>query len=99
MYGLTYSIVLLSKYNARVFKILVLRQGAIRTNDPMITAHMLLFPKPRYKGSDNVTYFMGEEFERTLAKDKKVKWLIEFYATWNPDCNEFASVFSELSAK
>lgn len=42
---------------------------------------------------------MGDEFERTLAKDDKVKWLIEFYATWNPDCNEFANVFSELSAK
>lgn len=60
---------------------------------------MLLFPKPKYKGPENVTYFMGEEFEKELARDKKVKWLIEFYATWNPDCNEFASVFGELSAK
>lgn len=42
---------------------------------------------------------MGEEFEKELAKDKKVVWFIEFYATWNPDCNEFAATFSELSAK
>lgn len=60
---------------------------------------MLLFPKPKYKGPENVTYFMGDEFEKELVKDKKVKWLVEFYATWNPDCNEFAGVFGELSAK
>lgn len=60
---------------------------------------MLLFPKPKYKGPEKVTYFMGDEFEKELIADKKVKWLIEFYATWNPDCNEFASVFGELSAK
>lgn len=46
-----------------------------------------------------MTYFMGDDFEKELARDKKVKWLIEFYATWNPDCIEFAGVFSELSAK
>lgn len=46
-----------------------------------------------------MTYFLGDDFEKELSKDKKVVWLIEFYATWNPDCNEFASVFSELSAK
>ena len=60
---------------------------------------MLFFPKPKYKGPENVTYFIGEEFEKELARDKKVEWLIEFYATWNPDCTEFAGVFSELSAK
>lgn len=46
-----------------------------------------------------MTYFMGDEFEKELSRDKKIKWLIEFYATWNPDCNEFAGVFGELSAK
>lgn len=60
---------------------------------------MLLFPKPRYKGPENVTYFLGDEFEKELAKDKNTQWLIEFYATWNPDCNEFAGTFSELSAR
>jgi thiol-disulfide isomerase/thioredoxin len=66
---------------------------------PENEAHILLFPKPKYKGPENVTYFLGDEFEKELTKDKKVRWLIEFYATWNPDCNEFAGVFGELSAK
>ncbi|KAG9510557.1 Thioredoxin-related transmembrane protein 2-like protein, partial [Fragariocoptes setiger] len=64
-----------------------------------ILAHMLLLPKPRYKGPENVTYFVGEEFEKELAKNNGVDWLIEFYAGWNPDCNEFAGVFAELSAR
>lgn len=65
----------------------------------VILAHMLMFPKPRYRGPDQVTYFVGDDFERELTKDPKANWLIEFYETWNPDCNDFAGVFSELSAK
>lgn len=60
---------------------------------------MLLFPKPKYRGPENITYFLGDDFEKELAKDKSVKWLVEFYTTWNPDCNEFVGVFAELSAK
>lgn len=69
------------------------------TYSAVLLTHILLFPKPKYKGPDHVTYFIGEEFERRLAADKSSIWLVEFYATWNPDCTEFASVFKELSAK
>jgi len=75
-----------------------LYQKTARTNS-LFAGHLLLFPKPKYRGPDNVTYFLGDEFERELSRDKSVKWLIEFYESWNPDCNEFAGVFSELSAK
>lgn len=63
------------------------------------SGHLLLFPKPKYKGPENVRYFLGDDFEKELSRDKSVTWIIEFYESWNPDCNEFAGVFSELSAK
>lgn len=69
------------------------------TYSAVLVIHMLLLPKPKYKGPDNVTYFVGEEFEKQLRTEKSSEWLVEFYATWNPDCTEFASVFKELSTK
>lgn len=66
---------------------------------PPRLVHALLFPKPKYKGPDKITYFLGDEFEKKLAQDKTTRWMIEFYASWNPDCNQFSGVFSELSTK
>lgn len=104
MFGMTYTLVLLGKLLlSLIVESRTLNQISRYRLIPNIVcrskAHILLFPKPKYKGPENVTYFLGDEFEKELAKDKKVKWLIEFYATWNPDCNEFAGVFGELSAK
>jgi len=60
----------------------------------------LLLPQPTYKGPDKTTYFRdGKTFKEEIARDKKVVWLVEFYAAWNPSCVNFASIFAELSAK
>ena len=34
-----------------------------------------------------------------IQRDKRVTWLIEFYAAWSPQCAQFAPTFSEMSAK
>ena len=38
-------------------------------------------------------------FQEELEHDRRVTWLIEFYAAWSPQCVSFAPTFSELSAK
>lgn len=58
----------------------------------------LLLPEPTYQGPEVVTYFRNLELlDEEMAKDKRVVWLVEFHAVWNPACVNFASIFSEIS--
>jgi thiol-disulfide isomerase/thioredoxin len=61
--------------------------------------HLAFIPEPVYKGPDFVTFFRGPNLEHEIERDKRVNWLIEFYAPWAPTCVSFASAFKELSAK
>lgn len=60
---------------------------------------MLLFPEPSYSGPEHVIYFRGPHFKDELNRDKKVAWLVAFYAAWSPACVKFAPIFAELSAE
>ncbi|XP_013404667.1 thioredoxin-related transmembrane protein 2-B isoform X2 [Lingula anatina] len=62
-------------------------------------AHIAFLPKPMYSGPELITYFRANGLREELSKDKRVTWLVEFYAAWSPACVNFAPVFSELSAK
>lgn len=60
----------------------------------------LTLPEPTYSGPEKVTYFrtaagLSEELER----DRRVSWLIVFYAAWNPACVNFAPIFAQISAE
>ena len=58
----------------------------------------LVLPEPTYQGPEAVTYFRNLELlEEELNKDKRVVWLVEFHAVWNPACVNFASIFSQIS--
>lgn len=58
----------------------------------------LFLPEPTYSGPENVIYFRGPTgLDEELARDKRVTWLVAFYAVWNPACVNFAPVFSKLS--
>lgn len=61
--------------------------------------HLLLLPEPVYQGPEHVTYFRADEFEKELTRDRRVVYLIEMYAAWNPVSVDFASCFAELSAR
>jgi thiol-disulfide isomerase/thioredoxin len=60
--------------------------------------HIAFLPEPAYKGPDLVTYFRGN-LDEELNRDRRITWLIEFYAAWQPSCVNFANTFAELSAK
>lgn len=61
--------------------------------------HLVFLPRPVYSGPDIVTYFRGPNLDNEIERDKRVTWLIEFYAAWAPTCVSFGPNFSELSAK
>uniref|UniRef100_T1J6J3 Thioredoxin domain-containing protein n=1 Tax=Strigamia maritima TaxID=126957 RepID=T1J6J3_STRMM len=58
---------------------------------------MLLLPEPAYKGPDHIVYFRGPNIWDEIKADKRVNWLITFYAPWSPPCATFATVFAKLS--
>lgn len=58
----------------------------------------LLLPEPAYAGPDNIIYFRGDALKEELEKDRRVMWVVAFYAAWSPACVTFAPIFAELSA-
>lgn len=61
--------------------------------------HLVLLPEPSYSGPENIIFIPGKDLEEELSADKRLVWLVEMYAAWNPACADFAPQFSELSAK
>lgn len=61
--------------------------------------HMMVLPEPSFQGQDKVVYFSEPDLEEEIQRDKRVVWLVAFYALWNPACVNFAPVFSELASK
>ena len=60
--------------------------------------HIAFLPEPAYSGPDYITYFRGD-LDEELNRDRRVTWLVEFYAAWQPSCVSFANTFAELSGK
>lgn len=59
----------------------------------------LLLPEPTYMGPENVIYFRGlQNMDDEMQKDKRVVWLVCFYAAWHPACTTFAPIFAQLSS-
>ncbi|XP_051788550.1 thioredoxin-related transmembrane protein 2-B isoform X2 [Erpetoichthys calabaricus] len=54
---------------------------------------------PMYMGPEYVKYFSDKTIDEELEKDRRVTWLIEFFANWSPECQSFASVYADLSLK
>lgn len=61
--------------------------------------HFVFLPQPVYKGPENLVYLRGCHLDNEIKRDERITWLVCFYATWSPPCNDFAPVFAELSNK
>ncbi|GAB6030213.1 hypothetical protein CHUAL_005885 [Chamberlinius hualienensis] len=76
-------------------------------NDPRIgiiygvlcLVQLLLLPEPSYSGPQNIIYFRGSDLEEELKRDRRVVWVVSFYAAWSPACINLAPVFAELSSE
>lgn len=77
------------------------------SNDPrmgiayavLCIVQFLLLPEPTYSGPENIVYFRGPNLQDELNNDRRIIWLIAFYAAWSPACVNFAPIFAEVSAE
>ncbi|XP_052266015.1 thioredoxin-related transmembrane protein 2 homolog isoform X2 [Dreissena polymorpha] len=61
--------------------------------------HFVFLPRPVYKGPEFITYFRGPHLKNEIARDKRITWVVCFYAAWSPSCVSVAPIFSEISAE
>lgn len=54
---------------------------------------------PLYMGPEYIKYFSDKTIDEELEKDKRVTWIVEFFANWSPECQSLASVYADLSLK
>ncbi|OQS06016.1 hypothetical protein THRCLA_01918 [Thraustotheca clavata] len=59
----------------------------------------VLLPYPKYQGPDDIVDLDLESFERRLKADKKVEWIVYFYADWCEDCLHQDAMYANLSLK
>lgn len=38
-------------------------------------------------------------WQEELDRDKRVTWIVEFFANWSSECQSFAPIFADLSLK
>lgn len=61
-----------------------------------------LLQQPRYSGPSKFVHFTPASLKQLLqgeGKDKGIKYLIEFHATWSPPCLHLEPAMAELSVK
>nr|XP_022343297.1 thioredoxin-related transmembrane protein 2 homolog [Crassostrea virginica] len=65
----------------------------------ILILHTVVLPRPVYQGPEYVTYFRGPHLQEELERDKRITWIITFYAAWSPQSVTFAPIFSEISSQ
>uniref|UniRef100_A0A8B9FKR1 Thioredoxin related transmembrane protein 2 n=1 Tax=Amazona collaria TaxID=241587 RepID=A0A8B9FKR1_9PSIT len=54
---------------------------------------------PLYMGPEYIKYFSDKTIDEELDRDKRVTWIVEFFANWSNECQSFAPIFADLSLK
>uniref|UniRef100_G1K152 Thioredoxin-related transmembrane protein 2 n=3 Tax=Bos TaxID=9903 RepID=G1K152_BOVIN len=54
---------------------------------------------PLYMGPEYIKYFSDKTIDEELERDKRVTWIVEFFANWSSDCQSFAPIYADLSLK
>uniref|UniRef100_A0A8C0J6L7 Thioredoxin related transmembrane protein 2 n=1 Tax=Chelonoidis abingdonii TaxID=106734 RepID=A0A8C0J6L7_CHEAB len=54
---------------------------------------------PLYLGPEYIKYFSDKTIDEELERDKRVTWIVEFFANWSNECQSFAPIYADLSLK
>ncbi|KAM3913027.1 thioredoxin-related transmembrane protein 2 [Leptodactylus fuscus] len=54
---------------------------------------------PLYLGPEHIKYFSDKTIEEELQSDRRVTWIVEYFANWSSECQSFAPIYAELSLK
>ncbi|XP_075698423.1 LOW QUALITY PROTEIN: thioredoxin-related transmembrane protein 2 [Rhinoderma darwinii] len=54
---------------------------------------------PLYLGPEHIKYFNDKTIEEEMQSDRRVTWIVEYFANWSSECQSFAPIYAELSLK
>ncbi|NXK82036.1 TMX2 protein, partial [Amazona guildingii] len=83
--------------NAILFFRLDIRMGLLYLT--LCIVFLMTCKPPLYMGPEYIKYFSDKTIDEELDRDKRVTWIVEFFANWSNECQSFAPIFADLSLK
>ncbi|XP_029391625.1 thioredoxin-related transmembrane protein 2 isoform X2 [Mus pahari] len=83
--------------NAILFFRLDIRMGLLYLT--LCIVFLMTCKPPLYMGPEYIKYFNDKTIDEELERDKRVTWIVEFFANWSNDCQSFAPIYADLSLK
>ncbi|KAM8929627.1 thioredoxin-related transmembrane protein 2 isoform 2-T2 [Lycaon pictus] len=83
--------------NAILFFRLDIRMGLLYIT--LCIVFLMTCKPPLYMGPEYIKYFNDKTIDEELERDKRVTWIVEFFANWSNDCQSFAPIYADLSLK
>nr|XP_012420987.1 PREDICTED: thioredoxin-related transmembrane protein 2 isoform X2 [Odobenus rosmarus divergens] len=83
--------------NAILFFRLDVRMGLLYIT--LCIVFLMTCKPPLYMGPEYIKYFNDKTIDEELERDKRVTWIVEFFANWSNDCQSFAPIYADLSLK
>nr|XP_019570944.1 PREDICTED: thioredoxin-related transmembrane protein 2 isoform X2 [Rhinolophus sinicus] len=83
--------------NAVLFFRLDIRMGLLYIT--LCIVFLMTCKPPLYMGPEYIKYFNDKTIDEELERDKRVTWIVEFFANWSNDCQSFAPIYADLSLK
>uniref|UniRef100_A0A7M4ENA3 Thioredoxin related transmembrane protein 2 n=2 Tax=Crocodylus porosus TaxID=8502 RepID=A0A7M4ENA3_CROPO len=83
--------------NAILFFRLDIRMGLLYLT--LCIVFLMTCKPPLYMGPEYIKYFSDKTIDEELERDKRVTWVVEFFANWSSECQSFAPIFADLSLK
>ncbi|KAM6359059.1 thioredoxin-related transmembrane protein 2 isoform 1-T1 [Alca torda] len=73
--------------------------GQGRLRGAVVAVFLMTCKPPLYMGPEYIKYFSDKTIDEELDRDKRVTWIVEFFANWSSECQSFAPIFADLSLK
>lgn len=83
--------------NAILFFRLDIRMGLLYLT--LCLVFLMTCTPPLYMGPEYIKYFNDKTIDEEIDRDRRVTWLVEFFANWSSECQSFAPVYADLSLK
>uniref|UniRef100_A0A6I8NNI1 Thioredoxin-related transmembrane protein 2 n=1 Tax=Ornithorhynchus anatinus TaxID=9258 RepID=A0A6I8NNI1_ORNAN len=83
--------------NAILFFRLDIRMGLLYVT--LCIVFLMTCKPPLYMGPEYIKYFNDKTIDEELERDRRVTWIVEFFANWSNECQSFAPIYADLSLK
>ncbi|XP_030041997.1 thioredoxin-related transmembrane protein 2 [Microcaecilia unicolor] len=83
--------------NAILFFRLDIRMGLLYLT--LCLVFLMTCKPPLYMGPEYIKYFNDKTIDEEIESDRRVTWIVEFFANWSSECQSFAPIYADLSLK